>query len=65
MKWNIKKKKDQTPYRKDERERCRAKGARILSMEQIEGIKSVKEDQWDNLVLGEDIDEGGDPPRIW
>jgi hypothetical protein len=34
-------------------------------MEQIEGIKSVKEDQWDNLVLGEDIDEGGDPPRIW
>lgn len=55
---------DQTPYRKDERERCRKYGARILSMDQIQGYKKAT-DNWDDLVLGDDIDEGGDPPRIW
>jgi CRP-like cAMP-binding protein/serine/threonine protein phosphatase PrpC len=55
---------DQTPYRKDERERCYKYGARILSMEQIMGYKKATVN-WDNLVLGDDIDEGGDPPRIW
>eukprot|EP01035_Chromulina_nebulosa_P017471 gene17471-23023_t len=55
---------DQTPYRKDERERVRKHGARILSMDQIEGIEPVH-DNWGNVNLGEDIDEGGDPPRVW
>lgn len=55
---------DQTPYRKDERERCKRYGARILSMDQIEGIEPEHEN-WGDLNLGEDIDEGGDPPRIW
>jgi len=55
---------DQTPYRKDERERVKTYGARILSMDQLEGIEPVHEN-WGDLKLGEDIDEGGDPPRIW
>ena len=32
---------DQTPYRKDERERVKQYGARILSMDQIEGIEPI------------------------
>jgi hypothetical protein len=55
---------DQTPYRKDERERVKKYGARILSMDQIEGLEPIHEN-WGDLNLGEDIDEGGDPPRIW
>lgn len=55
---------DQTPYRKDERERVKKYGARILSMDQLDGAEPIHEN-WGTLVLGEDIDEGGDPPRIW
>ena len=32
---------DQTPYRRDERERVKQYGARILSMDQIEGIEPI------------------------
>jgi len=54
---------DQTPYRRDERERVKLKGARVLTLEQIEGNEPIHEN-WgsDN---GESIDEVGDPPRIW
>lgn len=55
---------DQTPYRKDERERIKKTGARVLSMDQIEGIEPLHEN-WGEINLGEDIDEGGDPPRVW
>jgi serine/threonine protein phosphatase PrpC len=55
---------DQTPYRKDERERIKATGARVLSMDQIEGLVPAHEN-WADLQLGENIDEGGDPPRVW
>lgn len=55
---------DQTPYRKDERVRLKKYGARILSMDQIEGLEPEHEN-WGDLNLGEDIDEGGDPPRVW
>jgi len=55
---------DQTPYRADERARVKKFGARVLSMDQIEGLEPVHEN-WGDLTLGEDIDEGGDPPRIW
>lgn len=55
---------DQTPYRKDERERIKATGARVLSMDQIEGLAPAHEN-WADLQLGENIDEGGDPPRVW
>lgn len=42
---------DQTPYRKDERERVKKYGARILSMDQIEGIEPVHEN-WGDVKLG-------------
>jgi len=61
---------DQTPYRGDERKRIRATGARILSLDQIEGVEPIREDEdkyssCDQFLLGEVIDEGGDPPRVW
>ncbi len=54
---------DQTPYRPDERERVKACGARVMTVDQIEGLEPVHED-WGKRS-GEDIDEVGDPPRIW
>jgi serine/threonine protein phosphatase PrpC len=54
---------DQTPYRKDERERCKKTGARVMNMDQLDGIVPVH-DNWD-VKLGEELDDGGDPPRIW
>jgi len=61
---------DQTPYRADERTRIRATGARILSLDQIEGLEPIRSDEEqysvnDPFMLGEEIDEGGDPPRVW
>jgi serine/threonine protein phosphatase PrpC len=70
---------DQTPYRLDERVRIRKTGARILSLDQVEGLEPIdlraaeideinhsegKSNSGD-LVLGDEIDEGGDPPRVW
>jgi len=58
---------DQTPYRRDERIRVKATGARILSLDQIEGLEPIRpdDDEGDDLELGEELDEGGDPPRVW
>jgi serine/threonine protein phosphatase PrpC/CRP-like cAMP-binding protein len=58
---------DQTPYRRDERVRVRATGARILSLDQIEGLEPIvpDDDEAGDLELGEELDEGGDPPRVW
>jgi len=59
---------DQTPYRKDERKRIRKTGARILSLDQLEGLEPIPDEDSDDegdLVLGEELDEGGDPPRVW
>ncbi len=66
---------DQTPYRKDERARIRATGARVLSLDQLEGLEPIasEHDVTDHslgntdgeFVLGDQIDEGGDPPRVW
>jgi serine/threonine protein phosphatase PrpC len=60
---------DQTPYRKDERQRVKAAGARVLSLDQLEGLEPILDGQSENaeddLELGEDLDEGGDPPRVW
>jgi hypothetical protein len=49
---------DQTPYRKDERERVKACGARVMSMDQIEGLEPIHEN-WGDVNLGEELDEGG------
>eukprot|EP00591_Stephanopyxis_turris_P003626 CAMPEP_0195522804 /NCGR_PEP_ID=MMETSP0794_2-20130614/21338_1 /TAXON_ID=515487 /ORGANISM="Stephanopyxis turris, Strain CCMP 815" /LENGTH=350 /DNA_ID=CAMNT_0040652649 /DNA_START=283 /DNA_END=1335 /DNA_ORIENTATION=+ len=55
---------DQTPYRRDERERVKKAGARVLSLDQIDGKKTILEN-WDSLNLGEVVDQAGDPPRLW
>lgn len=78
---------DQTPHRRDERVRIRKTGARILSLDQIEGLEPIDKDDAEHdeeswlsgarkggeksaesggeMILGEEIDEGGDPPRVW
>lgn len=60
---------DQTPYRKDERARVKAAGARVLSLDQLEGLEPIiegaSEAEGDDFELGEELDEGGDPPRVW
>lgn len=57
---------DQTPYRKDERKRIRATGARILSLDQLEGLEPIVDaSENEDFELGEELDEGGDPPRVW
>jgi hypothetical protein len=57
--------KDQTPYRKDERERVRKEGAEIKSIDQmVEGREDIH-DNWGDEVLGERVDIEGDAPRLW
>merc|ERR1719248_270457 len=51
---------DQTPYRKDERERCKAQGAAIMTMDQLDGLKDPNDDNY-----GNEDDDDGDPPRLW
>ena len=55
---------DQTPYRRDERERVQQLGAEVKSIDQMEG-KIPMHSNWGDLVLGETVDIHGDPPRIW
>lgn len=54
---------DQTPYRKDERERVKSQGGRIMTLDQIEGNEPIHENWGTNL--GDELDEVGDPPRVW
>lgn len=54
---------DQTPFRKDERTRLKKAGAKIMTLEQIEGNEPMHEN-W-GTELGAEIDEVGDPPRVW
>lgn len=54
---------DQTPFRKDERERVKKTGARVMTVGQLEGVEPIHEN-W-GIQLEEEIDESGDPPRIW
>lgn len=56
---------DHTPYRKDERFRVMKYGARILSMDQVLQNNVPHDDNWGDITLGDDIDEAGDPPRVW
>lgn len=51
---------DQTPYRHDEVERVKKSGARVLTLDQIEGLKDPTRECWTT----EEEDEG-DPPRLW
>ncbi|XP_078431849.1 protein phosphatase 2C and cyclic nucleotide-binding/kinase domain-containing protein [Wolffia australiana] len=51
---------DQTPFRADEQERVKKAGARVLTLDQIEGLKNPDVQCWGT----EDCDDG-DPPRVW
>ncbi|KAE8717689.1 Protein phosphatase 2C and cyclic nucleotide-binding/kinase domain-containing protein [Hibiscus syriacus] len=51
---------DQTPFRKDEYERVKLCGARVLSVDQVEGLKDPNVQNW-----GDEESQGGDPPRLW
>ncbi|KAI3855987.1 hypothetical protein MKX03_016908 [Papaver bracteatum] len=51
---------DQTPFRKDECERVKMCGARVLSANQVEGIKDPDIQNW-----GDEESDGGDHPRLW
>ncbi|CAI0466481.1 unnamed protein product [Linum tenue] len=51
---------DQTPFRKDEYERVKKCGARVLSVDQVEGLKDPNVQSW-----GDEESDGGDPPRLW
>ena len=50
---------DQTPFREDERNRVKKAGARVLTMDQIEGYRDINEE------FGTEEDDDGDPPRLW
>lgn len=51
---------DQTPFRSDECERVKTCGARVLSVDQVEGVKDPNIQTW-----ASEESEGGDPPRLW
>ncbi|XP_021723591.1 protein phosphatase 2C and cyclic nucleotide-binding/kinase domain-containing protein-like [Chenopodium quinoa] len=51
---------DQTPFRNDELERVKLSGARVLTLDQIEGLKNPDVQSW-----GTEEDDDGDPPRLW
>ncbi len=51
---------DQTPFREDECERVQAAGARVLTLDQMEGLKNRDVRCWTN-----ENECDGDPPRLW
>ncbi|BBN09518.1 protein MpPP2C_E [Marchantia polymorpha subsp. ruderalis] len=51
---------DQTPFRGDECARVRLCGARVLTLDQLEGLKNPDVQCW-----GGEEDDDGDPPRLW
>ncbi|XP_050388056.1 protein phosphatase 2C and cyclic nucleotide-binding/kinase domain-containing protein [Argentina anserina] len=51
---------DQTPYRVDELERVKMCGARVMTLDQIEGLKNPDVQCW-----GTEEGDDGDPPRLW
>lgn len=51
---------DQTPFRRDEYERVKLCGARVLSVDQVEGLKDPDIQTW-----GDEESGGSDPPRLW
>nr|XP_043618741.1 protein phosphatase 2C and cyclic nucleotide-binding/kinase domain-containing protein [Erigeron canadensis] len=51
---------DQTPFRDDELERVKLCGARVLTLDQIEGLKNP-----DVMCWGTEEGDDGDPPRLW
>ena len=57
---------DQTPFRKDERERLKLRGAKIFTLDQIDGHEPHHENWGNEGETGDEIDDAaGDPPRVW
>ena len=59
---------DQTPYRKDERERIMRMGGSIMTVGQMEGRDKLPEDldmSFGDMVLGKHVNINGDKPRVW
>lgn len=54
---------DQTPWRADERRRIEAAGGRVLTQDQLFGRAPIT--QVSDKVLGDVIDESGQPPRVF
>lgn len=52
--------KDQTPFRQDECLRVLQAGARVMTLDQLEGLKDPSLPCWTN-----EDDCDGDPPRLW
>ncbi|KAL5215683.1 hypothetical protein ABZP36_007084 [Zizania latifolia] len=48
---------DQTPFRADELARVKAFGARVMSVEQVEGVRDLDAEGW--------VADEGDLPRVW
>lgn len=51
---------DQTPYREDELRRVKQCGARVQTLDQMDGLKNPFDECW-----GKEEDDDGDPPRLW
>lgn len=51
---------DQTPFRRDECARVKKYGARVLTLDQLEGLKDPNTECW-----GTEEEDDGDPPRLW
>jgi len=51
---------DQTPFRSDECARVKRCGARVLTLDQLEGLKDPDTECW-----GTEEEDDGDPPRLW
>jgi serine/threonine protein phosphatase PrpC len=51
---------DHTPFRKDEYDRVRRAGARVLTLDQVEGLKDASAPCWRT-----EDDDAADPPRLW
>ena len=56
---------DQTPFRKDERERVKAAGAIVANMDQMDGLEPMHENWTEAGAGGDEEDDTGDPPRVW
>lgn len=48
------------PRRKDECERVKKCGARVLTLEQLDGLRDPTIQEW-----GTEEQDNGDPPRLW
>ena len=55
---------DQTPFRRDERQRCKAAGSYIRTGGQLDGETRYSV-AWEDALGVDDDENSGDPPRLW